>query len=155
MGLTATFLTRQLEHTVPGPMWHGPALDELLADVTAAEARAHPIDGAHSIAELVAHLSAWTEICARRLAGDTGEATPAEDWPAADASSDDRWHGMVRTLRERYTHIARTTQGLTDETLDAMLPARTHAASDMLNGLVTHAAYHGGQIALLKKLVRS
>lgn len=53
MAQTAAFLAQQLEQTVHGPMWHGSALGELLADVTAAEARAYPIAGAHSIAELV------------------------------------------------------------------------------------------------------
>ena len=154
MTQTAAFLAHELEQTVSGPVWHGSALGELLADVTAAEARARPIADAHSIAELVAHLTAWTEICARRLAGDASEATSAEDWPVADASTDERWREMVRTLGVRYGRIAQATQVLTDRTLAATLPARTHTAAEMLNGLVAHGAYHGGQIALLKKTLR-
>src|SRR5690349_279244 len=141
MTQTVSFLTRQLERTVPGPMWHGPALGDLLADVSAAEARAHPIAGGHSIAELVAHLSAWTEICTRRLEGETGEATSAEDWPPADAATDERWREMVRTLGERYSRIAHRIAELTDERLMATMPSRSHTAADMLDGLVAHGAY--------------
>jgi len=36
-----------------GPMWHGPALAELVAGVSSEEAAAHPVPGAHSIWELV------------------------------------------------------------------------------------------------------
>ena len=135
-------------------MWHGPALAELLEDVTAEEARAHPIAGGHSIAELVAHLSAWCRIASRRLDGFAGAATDAEDWPSADASSDARWRAMVSKLGESYADIAARTKALTEPAMMATLPGRTHSAADMLVGLIAHGAYHGGQIALLKKMLR-
>jgi uncharacterized damage-inducible protein DinB len=150
-----SFVSRQLAETVSGPTWHGSPLGELLASVTAAEARAHPIAGAHSIAELVAHLTAWTTIAARRLGGDTGEATDAEDWPPADASTEERWRASVRALGERYAEVARVARALSEQELGKTLAGRTHTAAEMLHGLVAHGAYHGGQIALLKKAVRS
>jgi uncharacterized damage-inducible protein DinB len=154
MSISPAYLASQLERTITGPTWHGNALGELLADVTAAEARAHPISGAHSIAELAAHLTAWTVICLRRLEGETGEATDAEDWPAPEASTEAQWRASVRRLGEQYAAVARATRKLPESTLLAMLPGRDHTAADMLQGLVEHGAYHGGQIALLKKAVR-
>jgi uncharacterized damage-inducible protein DinB len=148
------YLARQLDQVVTGPTWHGSPLTELLGDVSAVEARAHPIPGAHSIVELVIHLTAWCEIAGRRLAGETGDATDAQDWPRADASTEERWRSAVRGLGARYADIARATGSLSESELNAMLAGRTHTAADMLHGLVAHAAYHGGQIALLKKALR-
>ncbi|HXF12524.1 MAG TPA: hypothetical protein VN517_05190, partial [Terriglobales bacterium] len=45
-----------------GEPWHGPALLEILADVNAATAAAHPITNGHSIWELVLHVAAWEKI---------------------------------------------------------------------------------------------
>jgi uncharacterized damage-inducible protein DinB len=148
------YLARQLDQVVTGPTWHGSALAELLGDVSAVEARAHPIRGAHSIAELVVHLTAWCEIAGRRLGGETGDATAAEDWPPADASTEERWRSAVRGLAARYADVARAAGALSEQGLNLKLAGRTHTAADMLHGLVAHGAYHGGQIALLKKVLR-
>jgi uncharacterized damage-inducible protein DinB len=151
---SGSYLARQLSQAFTGPVWHGPALAELLNDVTLSEARAHPLADGHSIAELVVHLTAWCEIAGRRLAGFAGEATAAEDWPAVDASTEEQWRASVKTLAARYAEIGRKAGALSDSALHATLAGRTHTAADMLHGLVAHGAYHGGQIALLKKRVR-
>lgn len=49
-------LEEQLERALEGEAWHGPSVLEILEGVTAAQAAAHPIAGAHSIWELVLHL---------------------------------------------------------------------------------------------------
>ena len=54
----ARHLGSSLERTVTGPMWHGPALAEVLDGVTAEQAAAHPVKGAHSIWEIVLHVIA-------------------------------------------------------------------------------------------------
>src|SRR2546426_6708392 len=41
-----------IERSVSGPMWHGPALADLIGDVSAEQAAARPVAGAHSIWEL-------------------------------------------------------------------------------------------------------
>ena len=63
-------LANHIKRTVAGPMWHGPALDELLKDVTAELAASRPVEGVHSIWELVLHVAAWAEISEARLRGD-------------------------------------------------------------------------------------
>jgi uncharacterized damage-inducible protein DinB len=148
-------LARLLDHMATGPTWHGASLAELLGDVTVGEARAHPIAGGHSIAELVAHLTAWCEIAGRRLAGFAGAATSAEDWPAVDVSSEERWRAAVDMLIARYAEIGRKAGALSESGLQATLAGRSHTAADMLHGLVAHGAYHGGQIALLKRMLRA
>jgi uncharacterized damage-inducible protein DinB len=154
MPSSSSFLARQLTETFTGPTWHGSSLAELLHDVNLGEARAHPLADGHSIAELVVHLTAWCEIAGRRLAGFAGEATPAEDWPAVDVSTEAQWRDAVKTLGARYAEIGRKAGALSESALHATLAGRTHSAVDMLHGLVAHGAYHGGQMALLKKRVR-
>ncbi len=49
------FFCEQLRKGHSDDPWHGPAIADLLADVTAGEAVAHPVPGAHSVWEIVLH----------------------------------------------------------------------------------------------------
>src|SRR5439155_373079 len=85
-----------IEHAVAGPVWHGPALTDHIGDVNAELAAQHPITGAHSIWELVVHLTAWAEIVRQRLRSrEPIEATDAQDWPAIPDRSPDAWRSAV------------------------------------------------------------
>src|SRR5438128_550031 len=53
----ATTLGKQIERAMTGPMWHGPALAQVLETVTSEQAAARPIPGAHSIWEIVQHVT--------------------------------------------------------------------------------------------------
>jgi hypothetical protein len=63
-------LSECLARSVSGDPWHGPSLDALLGDVTPEQAAAHPVPGAHSIVEIVRHVTAWTEEVELRLRGE-------------------------------------------------------------------------------------
>lgn len=149
------FLATAIERTVSGPMWHGPSLRELLADVTLEEANARPIAGAHSIGELVAHIIAWVEIPHERLRGG-GKAAPdpAEDWPPVGRLDATAWRALLDRLEAVHRALAAAVRDLRDAELDAMMPGRDHTLGDMLHGVVAHGTYHGGQVAILKRALR-
>jgi uncharacterized damage-inducible protein DinB len=144
-------IANHIERAIAGPMWHGACLRELLAPVTPEQARAHPIPGAHSIWELVLHMAAWAEVARLRLRGEPGEPTPEEDWPPVSHGSVDEWAAALARLEASYFGLAHAVSVLDDDTLRAPLVGRDHSAAVMLHGVVEHAAYHGGQIALLRK----
>ena len=62
-------LRRELTATLNGDPWYGSAISSILDGIDAKMAAAHPIDGAHSIWELVLHMSAWVNETKRRLEG--------------------------------------------------------------------------------------
>ena len=82
----------QLHRAYAGPAWHGPALTAILADVTAAEASAHPVPGAHSIWELVLHITVWMWVADRRIAGEVIPDLPLDRNFPADV--------ILKTIRE-------------------------------------------------------
>ena len=147
----ATRLARHLERTVTGPMWHGPALTEVLGGVDAKRARTRPVAGAHSIWEIVLHVTAWADIARQRIQGEaTGDPTPEQDWPpVSDADAD--WPRAVERLHESHRLLAADSRVLGDEQLDALVPGLEYTIHVLLHGIVEHGTYHGGQIALLKR----
>src|SRR5262245_56805929 len=84
-----------LRSTFEGPAWHGPAVLELLASVSAEQAASHPIPGAHSIWELVLHLAGSYGLVLRRLDGDASPPTDAEDWPPVPQTTDANWRSSI------------------------------------------------------------
>lgn len=156
MGAATQQLAGQIKRAFDGPMWHGPALAELLAGVSPEEAAAHPVPGAHSIWELALHLTAWAEIVRSRLAGTAAaRVSTAEDWPAVTEASAAAWKAAVARLGEAYRAVATDAGQLDDESLVKVVTGRDHSISAMLNGVVEHGAYHGGQIAVLKRALET
>jgi uncharacterized damage-inducible protein DinB len=142
----------QLRRAFEGHAWHGPAVRELLADVTAAKAAARPLSDAHSIWEIVLHIAAWEEVVRRRLQGEAvADLPPEQDWPPVRDVSEAEWRKALddfdrvhRTLREA---IARSGE----VRLAEMVPGKEHSVYHMLHGVIQHDLYHAGQIAVLKK----
>jgi len=141
-------LGNHIERTVTGPMWHGPALLEVLDGVDAARARARPIAGAHSIWEIVKHVTAWAEIARQRIHGEAlGDPTAEQDWPPIG----DDWAQDLERLKESHRRLAADVRQLDDPALDARVKTLEYPVGILLDGVVEHGTYHGGQIALLKK----
>jgi uncharacterized damage-inducible protein DinB len=148
-------LSEHINRTVTGPMWHGPALDDLLSGVTATSASTRPIEGAHTIWELVLHIAAWAEIVRSRLSMErTPEPTEIENFPPVPSPAVDNWHRDVERLKRAYADLARATSNVDDAMLEREVPGRGYSVREMLHGAIEHGTYHGGQIAVLKRALQ-
>ena len=92
----------QLEREHTGDPWHGSPLHAILDGVTAAQAAARPLPAAHSIWELVLHMTGWKSEVRRRLSGAPAAEPDGGDWP--EVGSLQRRDGATRLP----TSIART-----------------------------------------------
>lgn len=143
-----------IERTVTGPVWHGSALAELLSDVTASEAAAHPVAGAHSIWALVLHIAAWATIAEERLSPEaTDDPDDDADWPPVPRPTAPAWKRALRRLSESHRDLAAAVRMLDAAALDRRVPGRQYTVRTMLHGVVEHGAYHGGQVALMTKAI--
>jgi uncharacterized damage-inducible protein DinB len=134
-----------------GNAWHGPSVLEVLSGVDATTAAAHPIPGAHSIWELVLHLTATQEVILRRIRGESAGLKDEEFWPAVPAVSAPAWTETVERLKGQEAELQKAISAFPEERLDARLTAEGTSAYNNFHGHVQHNAYHAGQIALLKK----
>jgi uncharacterized damage-inducible protein DinB len=145
-------LAQSIRNTVTGPMWHGPALNEVLAGLTYAAANTRPIHGAHSIWEIVNHISSWADICRARL-GPTAlrDPVPSRDWPPVPSPSAGTWRITLEQLGSAYEALAKHVESLSPDDLARVVPGRDYTVETMLRGAIEHGTYHGGQIVMLKK----
>jgi len=143
-------ITEQLKRAFEGGAWHGPSVREALEAVTAAEAAARPIPNAHSIWELVLHITAWESIVRRRLRGENVDVTPQVDWPKVHETTDAAWARAIDELTRGHLQLRETAAGYDDARLDDK-PAGGSTAYVLLHGAIQHDLYHAGQIVLLRK----
>jgi uncharacterized damage-inducible protein DinB len=113
----------QLAKIFEGEAWDGPSVLESLHGVSAEEAAAHPIAGAHSIWELVLHLCGAYRLVLRRLGGDGTQQTESEDWPPVPEPSAENWNYAVRLLRELNEELRHAVRRFPVERLDQQLVA--------------------------------
>jgi uncharacterized damage-inducible protein DinB len=142
----------QLKRAHERGAWHGPSVEELLAGMTAEQAAARPVEGAHSVWELVAHIEAWERAILRRLGGDPAAIyNTEEDWPPVTDAREDAWRETQARLAETYTALREAVLQLDDARLDEPILPEMSTRYVSLHGAVQHTLYHAGQIALVKK----
>ena len=148
-------IAEQLRRAFDGDAWHGDALLEILEGVDAAIAAARSIPGAHSVWELLLHVTAWDDAVRRRL-GTTQAITlnDAENFPAVSDTSAAAWEAAVRDAVHAHRELVRAAEELPDARLTERVPGKDYDIRFMLHGVVQHELYHAGQMAILKKLGR-
>jgi uncharacterized damage-inducible protein DinB len=144
-------IIHELKCAFDGEAWHGPALMELLDGVDAKTAAARPIATAHSIWELVVHLAGWERVITRRLYGEKITLSDAENFGHTTGAGEAAWREAIENLRSTHTELVKTVSALSEEKLNAAVPGKPYDIRFMLHGASQHIAYHGGQIALLKR----
>jgi uncharacterized damage-inducible protein DinB len=143
----------QLERAYRGDAWHGPSVRAVLEGIDAAMASARPHKAAHSIHEIVLHMTAWTREVTRRLRVGVAQDPEMGDWPEVGG-----WDAAVAALDAANDELLAAIKALDPAQLDGRIgDARDRALGSgvsryvMLHGVVQHHAYHAGQIAILKK----
>jgi uncharacterized damage-inducible protein DinB len=151
-------LVDQLEREHGGEPWHGTSLVGILTGVSPEQAAARPLAGAHTIWELVLHITAWKGEVRRRLGGAPAGAPDEGDWPAPPSSpTAEAWRQALDALEEADRALVDTIARLPDEQLSELTnDPRVEAGSadtyfQLVQGILQHDVYHSGQIALLKK----
>ena len=143
----------QLKRVQEGPAWHGPPLKELLSGVSAPKAAARPAGGAHSIWELVNHMAVWDAVAIERLRGENPQIAIGDvrDWPPVTDASEAAWQAAIAHLYAGHQRLRDAVAAFPEARLDAISPTGRYTFYAEIHGVVQHAVYHAGQIALLKK----
>jgi uncharacterized damage-inducible protein DinB len=144
----------QYQRAWDGDAWHGPSLREILRDITASQANTRPIAGAHTIAEIVQHLSYWRWAAMQRVAGALISPEHDEQWPPLRDESEAAWQEALALLESRQQALMHTLRKLSDEQLAQPIAGRNYNLYVQLHGNLQHDIYHIGQIALLKRAQR-
>jgi uncharacterized damage-inducible protein DinB len=145
----------QLARAHKGAAWHGDSLNETLDGVTAREAVAKPIEGAHSVWELLLHLEAWNRFALEAIHGRKFEVPGDINFPVIDDTTEQAWRSALARFAELKNQLVTEVRAMQDARLKEIVPGREFSFYFLLHGIVQHDLYHAGQIVLLKKAFRT
>lgn len=145
-------IARLLEQTFEGTPYYGPSVLGVLEHVTADLASRKPQGSAHSIWDLVTHLTAELNYARTAIEGTAGPWIEGQTtWPPITDTSEAAWQQAINDLKHANRGLVRVVEQLDDAILDQN-PIRTQGPFYvMLHGTLQHNVYHAGQIALLTR----
>jgi uncharacterized damage-inducible protein DinB len=147
-------LADQIRRAFNGEAWHGDSLIEILDGVDAAMAAAHPIKNAHSIWELVLHITAWDGAVLKRAGGTAVRLSDEQNFPPVKDMSAAPWRQAIEHAKRTHNELVQAVAAFPDARLPEQVPGKMESYYNffyMFSGIVQHELYHAGQIALLKK----
>ena len=147
-------IANQLERAFSGKAWHGPSLRFLLRGIRAEQAAKRPVINAHSIWELVLHITAWDRVVCERIQGGKTTQLPKElNFPTVSDTSEKAWKKTLKELEKQHKALLAAMRAFPDKKLHNNLTGGDYTFYITMHGAVQHDLYHAGQIAILKKLV--
>jgi len=144
------FLVDQIRRTFDGDCWHGPSLMKTLEGVGLEQAKAKPLNGRHSIWELVDHMSFWMDEAAWTVKNNRiFDIDQTMNWSMMGETQED-WSASIKRLESSMDHLVSSLDDICNEDLDRQIQGAIFSYRQMLHGVVHHNIYHSGQIAILK-----
>ena len=134
----------ELKNIHDGDAWHGLSLREALTDVTPQQAAARPVDDAHSIWELVHHITAWENVWRIRLEGQQATEPEEGDFPPVKEVSEQAWAQSLAELDATHKRLLGVISELSESVLEdtgcrhrvfgSLYAARRHSPSRLSRG---------------------
>ncbi len=147
----------QLEEIHSGKPWIGGTFERKLNQVDGAEYFKRPIEGLHSIAEIINHLTLWR--CEAILKIETGQGSKTDDceenWLSNDKLEAIGWENLKSTYDKSLEDLIELLKSKNDDFLDELYYDTDfkgeYTYGWLLNGMTQHDAYHLGQIGIIVK----
>lgn len=150
-GVPADVLPRLIEEGHTSKAWFGTDLVTAVGEIDADTASWRPAPGRHNIGEIALHHAFWVREVRGRLTGARLEPFVADGedwfpWPAGSLT----WTDVQRTLADQVQRLEEAVAGINAGRLASPLSAEERF--DQVLGIAGHAAYHAGQVQLLRRL---
>jgi len=145
----------QLKRAFHGDAWHGPAVREALDGVSAEMAAQRPVPAAHSIWELVLHITTWLDVVRRRSLGEVFTVAEEINFPPVIDTSEAAWNESVRRMEAAETALRTAILQTPESRLDEPAAEGGMSVYILFHGAIQHSLYHAGQIMLLRRAIES
>ncbi len=141
-------LTKILAEGYGPGAWHGPDMKAALTDVPDELAFRKPAPGRHNIAEIAVHHAFYVHSVRGRLLGAAIEpfVLEGEDWFPVELP----WPKVQALVADQYGRLADVVSDIGAARLTS--PLSEEEVFQLVLGITCHAAYHAGQIQLIRRL---
>ena len=156
--METTQIADMLDRIMTGDPWHGPSVRSILEGISEVDA-ARRRGAAHSIWELVLHMTGWAREVTARIDGRPAQEPADGDWPSIGTPTPERWDAAKSNLFTAHDQLASAIRRMDPSKVDQpVVDFRDNALGTglshylTLHGIIQHTIYHAGQIAVLKRI---
>lgn len=150
-------LRQDLHQVYAGDPWHGSSITAVLEGIDADTAALRSIPRAHTIWELVLHMTSWTREVASRVGG--ADAKDPLDWPEPRfGGGAAAWEAAKRDLAAAHAELEQVVAALKPPDLLRWIGDQRDpklgtglTVGTVIRGLLQHHTYHQGQVAILRR----
>jgi uncharacterized damage-inducible protein DinB len=146
-------IVEQYDRALHGGAWHGDSVWEILATVSPEQAFRRLSPKAHTVWELVSHMTFWETAVYRRLKKLPPQNKAELNFPAMPEASAEHWERALEGLRRSNEEFRKALLEISESQLDKPLSAPEYTVYVEVNGVIQHHLYHAGQIALLSRIL--
>lgn len=143
-------LLYQLESIWSKPDWFV-TLKTALEGLTEQQASVKTNRSNNSIWEILNHLIYWNELYLERFKTETFKFDEITNDQTFENRNDLTWQQSVTKIRKIFLGWEMAIQSAPDDKLNKMISAKSLTWSNMIMNLITHTAYHTGQIITIRK----
>jgi uncharacterized damage-inducible protein DinB len=141
--------------------WYGASIKTILESIEPEIAYIKPPWSNHSITEIALHIWAWNEEIISRLNGNEPKEPEMGDWPQLKSIHEEYWQEIKENIFNAHKRIISIIEQLPVEIFETKignehLPGLATGFNyrESLLGLMQHNIYHGGQISLLRIILK-
>ena len=154
-------LITELTDIQQGKNWIGSSYAKKLQDIDPDQVFVRPIEGLHSIAEIISHLTLWRQEAVLKIQTGTGSKTDdceenwlnneqlkPKGWVAIKSAYDDSLTELIGLLKDKDDEF------LTQEYYDTDFKGQ-YTYQWLLTGMLHHDIYHLGQLGIIIKFLKA
>jgi len=154
-------IIQQLQDVQDGTLWVGSTYSSKLKQVDESHVFKRPIDGLHSIAEIISHLTLWRKETLLKIKTGTGSKTDdcPENWLSNTQLEPLGWQHILTEYHQSLHEIIAILKTKQDAFLE-----ETYYDTDfkgyypyhfVINGMLHHDLYHLGQLGIIIKYLNN
>lgn len=154
------YIIQQLLDIQNGKLWMGDNFVKKINSITEQEAFTKPSSTMHSIAELVAHLTAWSKDTVLKIRNGTGKLTDNDErnWPDINHLKKSGWNTIVQDYQKSLSEVIDLLKDKDDLFLKEKYYDQDFKGefdySFAIDGILHHNIYHLGQMGIVIKLIK-
>lgn len=153
-------ILQQLLELQSGKLWMGNNFETKINSINEKQALAKPSPTIHSVAELVAHLTAWSDDLILKIKDGEGQLRDDDNrnWPDNNDLKKLGWDKICQNYRDSLNQVIALLKEKDDFFLSEKYYDQDFEAefdySYAINGVLQHNIYHLGQMGIIIKLVK-
>lgn len=152
---TAKQLSEHIRQFYQGGNWTCSTIKELLSDIQWEESLIK-INGLNTIATLTYHIHYFVKVINKVLEGGPLEGSDKFSFDHPPIASQSDWDNIIQEVFAAGEQFAEHTAQCTEDQLTKMFPDEKYGSFlRNIMGIIEHSHYHLGQIAIIKKMIRS